>query len=237
MAGRWDHSPSSCFGWKKTLKRKQNMAKTILKSSAGETIAPNFLSLSPLDGRNYHKLAPLSNYFSEFALNRARLYVEITYLQYLAKLRVAPSLTANQSQKLLNLHKNFDESAMREVRTIEHSTNHDVKAVEYYLKIKLVKLGLKSHQEYLHWALASEDVNNLAYGLLLRDYHREVLLPLVKKALDQLARVAEKANIPMLGRTHGQPASVTTLGKELAVYLSRFQITLDQFKSTKFYGN
>ena len=212
------------------------MVKTIVKSSSWEKTAPNFLAISPLDGRNYHKVAPLSQYFSEYALNRARVYVELTYLLYLVKIRVAPNLTKRQSQKLLNIHKKFDESAIREVRTIEHSTNHDVKAVEYYLKIKLQKLGLKSHQEWLHWALASEDVNNLAYGLLLRDYHREVLLPLVKKALDQLARVAEKANIPMLGRTHGQPASVTTLGKELAVYLSRFQITLDQFKSTKFYG-
>jgi adenylosuccinate lyase len=212
------------------------MVKNVLKSSAWEKTAPNFLSITPLDGRNYHKLAPLSQYFSELALNRARIYVELTYLQYLAKFRIAPILTAKQGKKLLNLHKNFDKSAMREVRKIEHTTNHDVKAVEYYLKLKLNKVGLKSHTEYLHWALASEDVNNLAYSLLLRDYHREVLLPLMDRALKQLAKLAEQADFPMLGRTHGQPASVTTLGKELAVYLSRMLMTLKGLRATKFYG-
>src|SRR3989344_6637362 len=104
------------------------MVKTIVKSSAWEKTAPNFFAISPLDGRNYHKIAPLSQYFSELALNRARVYVELTYLLYLAKLRVTPTLTKSQTQKLLNIHKNFDESSMREVRIIEHTTNHDVKA-------------------------------------------------------------------------------------------------------------
>lgn len=212
------------------------MAKKILKSSAWEKRVPNFRSISPLDGRNYHKIQPVAQYFSELALNRARLFVEITYLQYLAKIRVAPSLTANQGKKLLNLYKNFDESSMIKVRKIEHTTNHDVKAIEYYLKNQLSKLGLKSHQEYVHWALASEDVNNLAYSLLLRDYHQKVLLPLIGQTLNQLANLAERSNFPMLGRTHGQPASVTTLGKELAVYLSRLQITLNALREVKFYG-
>lgn len=212
------------------------MAKNFVKSSSWENTAPNFLAISPLDGRNYHKISPLSNYFSELALNKARIYVEITYLQYLAKIRVAASLTPSQTQKLLNIWKNFDESAMVEVRKIEHTTNHDVKAIEYYLKSQLTKLGMKSHLEWLHWSLASEDVNNLAYALLLRDYHREILLPLINKALKQLANLAERSDFPMLGRTHGQPASVTTLSKELAVYLERFRLTLDPLRSTKFYG-
>jgi adenylosuccinate lyase len=125
---------------------------------------------------------------------------------------------------------------MREVRKIEKTTNHDVKAVEYYLKKQLVKIGLKSHTEFVHWALAAEDVNNLAYATLLRDYHREVLVPLIKPALDRLADLAERSDYPMLARTHGQPASVTTLGKELAVFLTRLQFSLDLLEKTKFYG-
>ena len=174
------------------------MAKTV-KSSAWENQAPNFLSISPLDGRNYHKITPLSEYFSELALNRMRLYVEITYLQHLGKIGVAPKLTEQSSKKLLKIHENFDESSMKEVRKIEHTTNHDVKAVEYFLKQELKKVGLNKHVEYVHWALASEDVNNLAYSLLLRDYHREILLPLIDQALDKLVDLAENAEI---GRAH-----------------------------------
>lgn len=210
--------------------------KTPVKSSAWEAQAPNFLSISPLDGRNYHKIEPLSQYFSELALNRARLLVEITYLQHLTRIRVAPPLTDSQAQKLLKIHKNFDESAMKEVRKIEHTTNHDVKAVEYYLKDQLKTLGLTSHIEYVHWAVASEDINNLAYSLLLHDYHQDILLPLIDRALESLVTLAERADYPMLGRTHGQPASVTTLGKELAVYVQRFQLTLEEFRQQRFYG-
>lgn len=217
------------------VQKKQHMANTV-KASAWETQAPNFLSISPLDGRNYHKISPLSQYFSELALNKMRLYVEVTYLQHLSQIGVAPKLTATNSKKLLNIHKSFDESSMKAVRKIEHTTNHDVKAVEYYLKKQLKKIGLTKQLEYVHWALASEDVNNLAYSLLLKDYQQQQLLPLIDQAFASLVKLAARADYPMLGRTHGQPASVTTMGKELAVYLQRFQLTLQELISTKFYG-
>lgn len=207
-----------------------------VKSSAWEKDLPNFLAISPLDGRNHHKIANLSNYFSELALNKARLYVEITYLIHLSKIGVAPKLSAAEIKKVEKIHTDFDEAAMGEVRQIEHTTNHDVKAVEYFLKSQLEKFKLNSHLEFVHWALASEDVNNLSYALLLRDYHQNELLGIIDHALDTLANLAERSDIPMLGRTHGQPASVTTMSKELAVYLSRFQQTLDELKKAKFYG-
>jgi adenylosuccinate lyase len=207
-----------------------------LKSSAWETEMPNFLSICPLDGRNYHKVALLADYFSELALNKMRLYVEITYLIHLGKIGVAPRLTINEHKKLFKIHEKFDESAMKKVRKIEHTTNHDVKAVEYYLKNQLKQIGLTKHEEFVHWALASEDVNNLAYSLLLRDYHQTVLLSLIDQSLDRLADLASNSDYPMLGRTHGQPASVTTMGKELAVYLERLSYNLKQLRGMKFYG-
>lgn len=190
---------------------------------------PNdFLTITPLDGRNYRKIEVLSDYFSEFALNRRRVEVEIKWLMFLSRRGLIP--------KLEEIPTGFNLKDMESVRGFETKTNHDVKAVEYFLKQKCRQRGMEDLAEFVHWGLTSEDVNNLAIGLNLKDYLADQLIPLINQALKDQTRLILASKYPMLGRTHGQPAEVTVLGKELAVFLSRFNDELKRLAKLKLQG-
>ncbi len=182
-------------------------------------------SISPLDGRYYNKIKDLSKYWSEAALIGARVRVEAHWILHLADL--LPDLRRTLSSELRGFlaaaAQEAPEDCHAKVKAIEASTNHDVKAVEYYLRDELNARGAQSHLTcFLHFACTSEDINNLAYALLLNDYRREVLLPTVDKLITKLAHNAQTYRaLPMLARTHGQSATPTTLGKEWAVFAHR----------------
>lgn len=207
-----------------------------VKSSDWEQQTPVFTSITPLDGRNYHKIKILSEYFSEFALNRRRVEVEIRWLIFLSDRGFLTKISSSLTAKLEDIVANFDLQDMAAVREWEKKTNHDVKAIEYFLDDKFFGIGLKRLIGRLHWGLAAEDVNNLAVNLNLRDYVEEQLLPLVGRSLQALTKLILVSKCPMLGRTHGQPAEVTVLGKELAVFLVRLKSEIVRLRQIKLQG-
>ena len=177
-------------------------------------------ALTSLDGRYAEATAPLRNYFSEFAFLRDRVRVELDYLPALSKIGLAPLLTDTVKRLLTEITANFSESDAETIQAFERETRHDVKAIEYFLREK-VPADL---QPWLHFGLTSEDVNNIAQVLALRDSRDVVMLPALDTLLDTLRDFALRyAELPMLARTHGQPAVPTTLGKEFAVYYARLQ--------------
>lgn len=197
--------------------------------------------LSPLDGRYLKKTEALRPFFSEEALMRARAAVEIRYFMALSAepgIREIPRLKARQLQALEQIVERFSSKDALSIRTIERTTNHDVKAVEYFLKGKLERIaGLKPYTSFLHFALTSEDVNNLAYGLLVHGALREVILPDLKGLHRTLASLARRfSRLQMLSLTHGQPATPTTLGKEIAVFADRLERQLQQLKKFRMQG-
>ena len=178
-------------------------------------------AISPIDGRYASKTAELRPIFSEFGLIRHRVLVEVRWLQALAHhpgIPEIPPLSEAANRLLEGLVQNFTPADAQRVKNIERITNHDVKAVEYLLKEKIAgSAELEAVGEFIHFACTSEDINNLAYGLMLREARVQVLLPQVDEMIDAIARLAHRyADQPMLARTHGQPASPTTLGKEMA---------------------
>jgi adenylosuccinate lyase len=198
-------------------------------------------AISPLDGRYRGKSADLANYFSEFALIRYRVLVEVRWLQSLAANPGIPELANfnDAETALLNdLVDNFGLDDATRVKTIESTTNHDVKAVEYFIKEKLQGVeNLTDRLEFVHFACTSEDINNLAYALMLRDGRNGVMVPMMEKLITELAKLAtEFADQPMLSRTHGQPASPTTIGKEIANVVHRLRRQLTQFESSPILG-
>ena len=181
-------------------------------------------ALSPLDGRYQRQTAPLSPYFSELALMRYRVRVEVEYFIALCQLPL-PQLTgvpATVFPALRGLYEQFGEAEAQAIKAHEAVTNHDVKAVEYYLRDEFTKLNLSDYLELIHFGLTSQDVNNTAIPLSLKDAMAAVLLPRFTALQEQLATLASGwATVPMLARTHGQPASPTRLGKELEVFTAR----------------
>jgi adenylosuccinate lyase len=188
-------------------------------------------AISPLDGRYASKLDTLRPVFSEFGLIQRRVAVEVAWLEALCDCPAIPearSLTANEREFLGNLAEAFSGEDARRVKTIESVTNHDVKAVEYFIKEKFAGTTLEALGEFVHFACTSEDINNLAHALMLRDGLR-VLRAVQDKLTDLLAAFAvETRDAAMLARTHGQPASPTTLGKELAVFVHRLRRQAEQ---------
>jgi len=188
-------------------------------------------AISPIDGRYFSVTKPLTPYFSESALIQYRIRVEIEYFIALCELPL-PHLSdfpAGKFSALRALYEKADERSAAEVKEIEKTTNHDVKAVEYYLRNAFDKLGLERYKEFIHFGLTSQDINNTATPLLLREFLEKVFLPGLSAAIDQINTQAKAwKNIPMLARTHGQPASPTRLGKEMAVFAERLkqQLTL-----------
>ncbi len=187
---------------------------------------PNALdALSPLDGRYADDTAPLRNYFSEYAYLRDRVRVEIAYLIALARdARLVRPCTNAEIEFLRALGENFSASDAARIKAIERTTRHDVKAIEYFLREQIAPTTLSDVAAWLHFALTSEDVNQIAQALALRAARDAVIIPALDAILARLADLARAyAATPMLARTHGQPAVPTTLGKEFAVFLARLQ--------------
>ncbi len=183
-------------------------------------------AISPLDGRYGNKTKELSAFFSEFALIKYRLQVEIEYFIALCEIPLPQLKNIDKTifRSIRNLVLNFSEEDAQKVKNIEKITNHDVKAVEYFLKEKFDKLGLSEYKEFIHFGLTSQDINNTAFPMMLRDAAETVYLPLLKKLTEALFELADKyKDVPMLARTHGQPASPTRLGKEIEVFTERLR--------------
>ena len=183
-------------------------------------------AISPIDGRYADKVNELRLLFSEYGLIRHRLVVEVRWLEALCAypdIVAAPPLGAEAQRTLENIIDEFDEPQAERVKAIERETNHDVKAIEYYLRERIAgEPGLERVKELIHFACTSEDINNLAYALIIKDARTRALLPLMDEIIDAIRTIGHaQAAQPMLSRTHGQPASPTTLGKELAVFVAR----------------
>ncbi len=198
-------------------------------------------AVSPIDGRYAGKTEDLRPIFSEFGLIHHRVLVEIRWLQHLA---ASPAITevpvfSEHANKILDgIVDNFSEKDAQRVKNIERTTNHDVKAVEYFIKEKIAgNTELDAVSEFVHFACTSEDINNLAYALMLREGRNQVLLPLLDELIDAVRQLAhEYADIPMLSHTHGQPATPTTAGKEMANVVYRLQRQRDQVAEVELLG-
>ncbi|MGM0595394.1 MAG: lyase family protein, partial [Pseudomonadota bacterium] len=174
-------------------------------------------AVSPIDGRYGSKTTDLRPIFSEYGLIRHRVMVEVRWLQMLSAaegIREVPSFSEHANNLLDNIIENFSVEDAQRVKNIEKTTNHDVKAVEYFLKEKIQgNEELVAVSEFIHFACTSEDINNLAYALMLKEARTQVVLPAMDQLVDAIAKLGrDNAEIPMLSRTHGQPASPTTLG-------------------------
>ncbi|MBF0370617.1 MAG: adenylosuccinate lyase [Magnetococcales bacterium] len=184
-------------------------------------------ALSPLDGRYQSKVAELCPIFSEFGLIHRRVLVEVRWLRALAEepgIGEVPPFHPRVEAFLDQLVESFSETDARRVKEIEGVTNHDVKAVEYFIKERIVGTGVEAVEEFIHFACTSEDINNLAHGLMLLDARDRVMLPAMDRVIEGIVQLArEQREQPMLARTHGQPASPTTLGKELANVAARLK--------------
>ncbi len=198
-------------------------------------------ALSPLDGRYAGKVDSLRPWFSEYALIRQRVKVEIEWLKALAAeahIKEVPSFSAATIKELDDLAANFSEADAQRVKDIEKTTNHDVKAVEYFLKEKLASNAeVTKVSEFIHFACTSEDINNLSHALMLEGARNESLLPAMDSVIDKLTQLAhDLADQPMLSRTHGQTASPTSVGKELANVAYRLMRQRDQFADQALLG-
>ena len=192
-------------------------------------------AISPIDGRYRGKTDALAAYFSEFALIKYRVRVEIEYFITLCELPL-PQLKAFDNAlfpKLRAIYQNFTENDAQRIKDIEKVTNHDVKAVEYFIKEKFDKIGnLDAFKEFIHFGLTSQDINNTSIPLSIKEALEEVYYPSIEEVIAQLKEYAEEwKNIPMLAKTHGQPASPTRLGKEVMVYVYRLERQLAQLKA------
>jgi adenylosuccinate lyase len=194
-------------------------------------------SISPIDGRYHSKTAALSNYFSEYALIKYRVRVEVLYFIALIKTGVTnlPSLSPEILLQLEGIYANFSEDDANWIKDSEKITNHDVKAVEYFLKDRFTKLGLDAYLEYVHFGLTSQDINNTSIPLSLKEALNTVYFPALEDLISRLneLKVIWK-DVPMLAKTHGQPASPTRLGKEIQVFSERLEKQLIQAKSIPF---
>ena len=204
----------------------------------------NVLSaISPVDGRYHNKTESLAEYYSEYALIRYRIMVEIEYFIALCELPLPQlqSFDKSKYEDLRDIYRNYNINAAERIKSIEEDTNHDMKAVEYYLKEQFQSLGILKCSEFIHFGLTSQDVNNTAIPLSNRDAVEQIYTHYFDSLMLRLRNFSEGwANVPMLARTHGQPASPTRLGKEFAVFIERLEIQFAQFKlipfSAKFGG-
>lgn len=199
----------------------------------------NLTAISPIDGRYRNKVSNLSDYFSEFALIRYRVMVEVEYFIALCELPLPQLDEIDHSifDKLREVYKNFAVEDATRVKNIESETNHDVKAVEYFLKEKFESLNLSAFKEFIHFGLTSQDINNTAFPASLRDAINNAYYPLLEDIIDKLQSLSESwADVAMLAKTHGQPASPTRLGKELLVFVERLSNQLYLLKKVKSYA-
>lgn len=191
-------------------------------------------AISPIDGRYRNKVDQLANYFSEGALIKYRVRVEIEYFIALCD-KLHLDLPQDKVEPLRDIYRNFKDEDALEIKDIEKTTNHDVKAVEYFLKRHFDALGLNALKEMIHFGLTSQDINNTSVPLSMRECHEQTLMPAYENILSMIeARANEWKDIPMLAHTHGQPASPTTLGKEIEVFAYRMRRQMEQFKQIPF---
>jgi adenylosuccinate lyase len=196
-------------------------------------------AISPIDGRYRDKVAELGDYFSEFALIKYRLFVEVEYFIALTEIPL-PQLNALSGQTktdLRNLYNHFSLEDAGRIKEIEKVTNHDVKAVEYFMKEKFDLMGLAPSKEFIHFGLTSQDINNTAVPCSMQDALNQVYLPVMDELTAKLKELSLVwKDIPMLAKTHGQPASPTLLGKEIKVFIERLEVQLQQLKGIPCYA-
>ncbi len=196
-------------------------------------------AISPIDGRYRGKIEELEQYFSEFALIRYRTMVEVEYFLALCNIPL-PQLSDfdfEMAEPLRDIYKDFSLEDAKKIKDIEKITNHDVKAVEYFLKEKFDSLGLQKFKEFIHFGLTSQDINNTAVPCSLKDALQNAYYPRIEMVLQKLEELALSwDDVPMLARTHGQPASPTRLGKELRVFIERLNVQLDLLKNIPCYA-
>ena len=197
----------------------------------------NLTAISPIDGRYRKVTNELATYFSEFGLIKYRVLVEIEYFILLAQqgLPQLPKLSTNQIENLKLIYQNFSFDDAEIIKETEKITNHDVKAVEYFIKDKLTQQGLENYLEFVHFGLTSQDINNTSIPLSLKHATHEVIIPSLNLVINKLTALAKEwKNVSLLARTHGQPASPTRLGKEIYVFVERLTIQLNQLKAIPF---
>jgi adenylosuccinate lyase len=190
-------------------------------------------ALSPVDGRYRSKTESLAGYFSEFGLIRYRVMVEVEYFIALCKSGIPglEGVTVEKQEELRNIYTGFSTGDATRIKDLEKVTNHDVKAVEYFLKEEFEKMGMEPYMEFIHFGLTSQDINNTATPLSLKDAMETVYYPQLDQLTQELEKLASRWDeIPMLARTHGQPASPTRLGKELRVFIERLDVQLEQLE-------
>ncbi len=191
-------------------------------------------AISPIDGRYRAACGVLADYFSEYALIRYRVLVEIEYFIALCELPLPQLQEVDRGlfEQLRTIYRDFTEADALRVKEIERTTNHDVKAVEYLIKEKMDALGLQAHKEFVHFGLTSQDINNTAVPYSLRDAAKDVYYPLLEQLISQLTAMSKEWEaIPLLARTHGQPASPTRLGKEIFVFVDRLNKQVAQLRA------
>jgi len=190
-------------------------------------------AISPIDGRYAKKTQPLSQYFSEEALIRYRVFVEIEYFLKLSEtVPQLSSLTDDDRASVRSIIENFSTADAEKIKSIEAVTNHDVKAVEYFLKDQFDAKGLSEHKEFIHFGLTSQDINNTSTPMMVKDALDNVIFPSIEEVINSLESMAKDySGIPMLAKTHGQPASPTSLGKEIMVFVERLNDQMDRCRS------
>ena len=196
-------------------------------------------AVSPIDGRYHSKTEQLSDYFSEYALIRYRVKVEVEYFIALCELPL-PQLEGEDAAKfepLRDIYRNFTVENAQRIKDIESVTNHDVKAVEYFLKERFDEMGLEAFKEFIHFGLTSQDINNTSVPMSVKDATYESFIPSLQQVIDKLNEFADAwQDVPMLAKTHGQPASPTRLGKEIRVFAYRLENQLAQLKAVPVSG-
>lgn len=199
------------------------------------TMLSQLSAISPIDGRYHNKVNELAPYFSEYGLFKYRVWIEIEYFISLSQLELKPfPLLSEENQTFLRaIYQNFTEEDAQEIKEIEKTTNHDVKAVEYFIKNKLKGTPIEPYSEFIHFGLTSQDINNTAVPFSLQLGIDEVIIPAIKNVLEKIVSFADEwKSIPLLSRTHGQAATPTTVGKEFAVFAERIQIQLETLINT-----
>ncbi len=197
----------------------------------------NLTAISPIDGRYRKVTEDLATYFSEFGLIKYRVQIEIDYFILLAQqgLPQLPKLSNSQIESLKSVYQNFSFADAQIIKETEKTTNHDVKAVEYFIKDKLTQHGLENYLEFVHFGLTSQDINNTSIPLSLKHATNEVVIPTLELVIEKVTSLAKEwKEVSLLARTHGQPASPTRLGKEMYVFVERLTIQLNQLKAIPF---
>ena len=197
----------------------------------------SLMAISPIDGRYRNQTKPLEDFFSEAALIKYRLLVEVEYFIALSKIPIPALKKTNKKyySPLRTIYQNFSLEDAKAIKLIEKITNHDVKAIEYFLKEKLETMGLSNQKEFIHFGLTSQDINNTAIPLSLKDAMKKVMEPALKDILTKLNTLSKEwKDIPMLARTHGQPASPTRLGKEIKVFIERLEKQIELLRNIPF---